>query len=311
MAAEARGRPVATGIGIALGMLLVAPGLGGAKARESQRPELRVMTYNIRLDTPADGDHSWSHRRGWVVAQLQWLRPQVFGMQEVVPGQKSDLAQDLPDYQIIGGGRDDGHERGEASPIGFDRRQLRLLDSGMFWLSPTPAVPSMGWDAAYPRIATWARLELRAGKRSLLVLNTHWDNLGREARRQSALQMAAWLKAQSRRCEPVVLLGDFNSDLQDEPLRILASDSPLREARALAGAQAFGPAGTFNDFQAQPSTAPRIDYVFVGTGIDVQRYTVFAQHIDGHVPSDHFPVLADLALEPCARTRLSSGASDR
>ena len=68
----------------------------------------------------------------------------IFGMQEVQPNQKSDLAADLPQYRLFGGGRDDGKEKGEASPIGFDTRRFDFIEGGMFWLSPTPTVPSRG-----------------------------------------------------------------------------------------------------------------------------------------------------------------------
>ena len=108
-------------------------------ARESLT--LRLMTYNIRLDLASDGQNSWSHRREWVAAQVDWLHPDIFGMQEVLPNQKSDLAAALPRYRLVGDGRD-GNGEGEASPIGFDTRRLDLLGSGMYWLSPTPDVSS-------------------------------------------------------------------------------------------------------------------------------------------------------------------------
>ena len=93
---------------------------------------IRLMTYNIRLDLASDGANAWPHRRDWVAAQIVWLRPDIFGMQEVLPNQKSDLSAALPGYQILGGGRDDGKEKGEASPIGFNPQRFDLLESGLF-----------------------------------------------------------------------------------------------------------------------------------------------------------------------------------
>lgn len=277
---------------------LYAVSTGAAPVADPTR--LRVMTYNIRLDLASDGVNRWANRSHWVAAQVQWLRPDIFGLQEVLPGQKADLADQLPQYRIIGGGRDDGKETGEASPLGFDKRRFALLESGLFWLSLTPSVPSKGWDAALPRIVTWARLRLRGTQQVVLAVNTHWDHIGIIARQQSGAQMLRWIGENAKRCEKVVLLGDFNSELDSEQMRALTKEPlSLRDARGASRTPPFGPSGTFNAFEPQPNPSRAIDHVLLGRHIDVERYAVFAQIIDGRVPSDHFPVLADLVLKPC------------
>jgi endonuclease/exonuclease/phosphatase family metal-dependent hydrolase len=59
----------------------------------------------------------------------------------------------------------------------------------------------------------------------------------------------------------------------------------------------YGPVGTFNDFKPELPALDRIDYVFVGPRIRVQRYGVLTDSIAGRVPSDHFPLLTRLAFE--------------
>ena len=215
-----------------------------ASAAEPQ--SLRLMTYNIRLDLASDGVNAWPHRRPWVVAQVQWLQPDLFGMQEVLPHQKAELIADLPQYRIIGGGRDDGQEKGEASPIGYDTTRFAFLGGGLFWLSPTPDVPSKGWDAALNRVATWARLKVRGTRHVVLAINTHWDHIGIIARRESAAQIGRWIEANARRCERVMLFGDFNTEMDSEPLKLIRTSPGLRDARAVTKSAPFGPAGTFN-----------------------------------------------------------------
>ena len=268
-------------------------------APASEPLSLRLMTYNIRLDLASDGANSWPHRRESVAAQVLWLHPDIFGMQEVQPNQKSDLAADLPQYRLFGGGRDDGKDKGEASPIGFDTLRLDFLEGGMFWLSPTPTVPSRGWDAAYNRIATWVRLRVHGTSQVVLAVNTHWDHIGLVARRQSAVQILRWLEANTRHCEQVMLFGDFNSEIDSEQLRFIAgSPLGLREARAASKSAPFGPAGTFNNF-AMTFDTKAIDHFFLGKQIEVERYMVLAQPIGGRWPSDHFPVFVDLKLKEC------------
>ena len=266
-----------------------------APAREPL--SLRLMTYNIRLDLASDGANAWPHRRAWVAAQVTWLHPDIFGLQEVRPNQKAELAADLPQYRLFGGGRDDGEEKGEASPIGFDTKRFDFLEGGLFWLSPTPSIPSRGWDAAFNRIVTWARLRDHGTRQVILVINTHWDHIGLIARRQSAAQINRWIETNKRHCEQLMLLGDFNSEIDSEQMRLLTANAlGLRDARAASKSRPFGPAGTFNDF-SMSSDAKAIDHILLGREVDVERYMVLAQLIDGRWPSDHFPVLVELRLD--------------
>jgi endonuclease/exonuclease/phosphatase family metal-dependent hydrolase len=270
-----------------------------ASAKPPEPQVLRLMTYNIRLDLAADGANAWEHRRQWVAAQVNWLRPDIFGMQEVLPNQKAELAAALPQYRLFGGGRD-GKDAGEASPLGFDTKRFDFLEGGMFWLSPTPEVPSKAWDAAYRRIVTWARLRIHGTRQVVLAVNTHWDHIGLIARRQSAAQMVRWLEANARRCESVLVFGDFNSEIDSAQMRaMLQGPLALRDARTASKSAPFGPTGTFNGFKASAAGSSAIDHVLLGARIEVERYAVFSQAIDGRVPSDHFPVLVDLTLTPC------------
>ena len=284
-------------LGVAAAALSVTA-LVSAAAEQSQ--PLRLMTYNIRLDLASDGANGWENRRPWVAAQVLWLRPDIFGLQEVLPNQKADLIADLPQYRLFGGGRDDGKEKGEASPIGYDEVRFEFVEGGTFWLSPTPDVPSRAWDAAYPRIVTWARLKFRDSGQVLLAINTHWDHIGIVARLQSAGQIVRWIEVNARRCDAILLFGDFNSEYDSAQMRALTqSPLALRDARAVSKSAPFGPTGTFNGFRAAPAESRAIDHVLIGSRIDVERYAVFSQVIEGRLPSDHFPVLVDLTITQC------------
>ena len=271
---------------------------------DGQATELRVMTYNIRLDTPTDGLSDWQHRREMLTSQIYWLRPDIFGLQEVVFTQKQYIANAFRfDFALVGVGRDDGKDGGESSPIGYNIHRFKLMDSGTFWLSPTPDVPSKGWDAAYPRVATWVRLREKKGGKMILTVNTHWDHIGAEARKQSALQVKQWLIAHRKTKDHVIVIGDFNAEPDSEPLAILTDlKSPvwLRSAALNSTTKPFGPKGTFNDFKLQPETVRTIDHILVGgqTGGEmwISHYAVIAQNVDGRMISDHYPVLADLKL---------------
>jgi endonuclease/exonuclease/phosphatase family metal-dependent hydrolase len=277
-----------------LGAMLALAGPAAAGSRNSV--PLRAMTYNIRLDLASDGENAWPMRREIVAALIRHEAPDILGMQEVLLGQKSDLEQALPELAMVGGGRDDGKNRGEFSPIAYRRERFVLLDSGTFWLSRTPETPSKDWDAAYPRIATWAVLRDRKSGWTLRVLNTHFDHLGIVARRESAALLSNWLMRGAQARLPTILMGDLNATPDDMGYRLLAETSALglRDARANSETPVYGPPGTFNGFKIDARAPAPIDHIFVSGRFHVQRYSVVTQHWGGRLPSDHYPVVADL-----------------
>lgn len=273
-----------------------------AQARTASCPApLLAMSYNIRLDTPADGANGWAFRRDWLIDQIVILRPALLGMQEVLPNQRADLEAALPGYAFIGEGRDGGTS-GEASPIAIDRSLFRIGNSGTFWLSPTPELPSVGWDAAFPRIVSWAHLVRKADRAGVLVVNTHWDHVGIVARRESGRQMAEWIAANRLAGERVIVLGDFNTDLADPALAQLLAGHSLNAAAG--NAEARGPEDSrpsFNGFDAMPGQGKTIDHILTSDDVLTIRHMVIAQHFGGRVASDHFPVVALLKLPPGKR----------
>jgi endonuclease/exonuclease/phosphatase family metal-dependent hydrolase len=93
-------------------------------------------------------------------------------------------------------------------------------------------------------------------------------------------------------------MGDLNSRPDDAGYRLLA-DSPalgLRDARTISRIPPYGPPGTFNGFQINGDAAAPIDHVFVSSRFTVERYSVVTQHWGGRLPSDHYPVVADLLI---------------
>lgn len=282
---------------IALVMAMFAAAqLAWAGARDCPAP-LLAMTYNIRLDTPADGDNAWPLRRDFLIGQVLVLRPAILGMQEVLPNQRQDLEAGLPGYSFVGGGRDDGKLAGEASPIAVDHSVFRIRASGMFWLSPTPDVPSRGWDAAFPRVASWVRLTRRSDGKSLLVVNTHWDHVGQLARQNSGVQLARWIADNRHAGDEVLLMGDFNSVADDQALRpIMAPETGLRDARKAAVRGTAGPDFSFNGFSPEQEGRQLIDHIFASPGIGVVKHMVVAESAHGRFPSDHFPVVALFTL---------------
>lgn len=267
-----------------------------AQTGPAQATPIRAMTFNIRLDTAADGPNAWPHRQNMVADLIRYEAPDVLGLQEVLLNQKQALEAALPDYAFAGVARDDGIEAGEFSPLAWRRDRFDLIDSGTFWLSPTPDVPGKAWDAALPRIATWARLRDRASGRVIRVLNTHFDHVGAEAKLRSAQLIARW--AAEGGAVPTIVMGDFNSPPSSPPMAALvdAPASGLRNALSISRSAPYGPPGTFTGFRIDAAPPQPIDHILVSPGITVQRHAIVTQHWEGRLPSDHYPVVADLEI---------------
>jgi len=271
---------------------------------------LRVLSYNIRYNNPADGANAWPRRRDRVASVLHLYHPDLIGLQEVLHDQLVYLASRLPMYGWVGVGRDDGDTRGEYTVIFYRRARLDLVRSGTFWLSQTPDVPGrMGWDADCVRIVTWAEFVDKETGAPCVHANTHFDHRGKRARVESARLLRAFLAARPT-AMPAIVTGDFNCTEQSETYRTLteataADGLPLRDAMHIAQAPHHGPSGSLNTQFAEP-LREKIDYIFVWPQVEeeceekrkiqVQRHAILADHWDGCYPSDHLPVLADLRI---------------
>lgn len=258
---------------------------------------VRVISYNIRFDAP-DDDPAWSVRRPHLTAQMRFLDPDVLGLQEALPHQVVEMAAALSDHDHYGVGRDDGAGAGETTTVFWRRARFEAVRTQTLWCSPTPDRPSRGWDAALPRTVTRVILRERTTGDLLDVRNTHFDHVGAEARLGCAEMIAGLSPATiDGRTARVVVMGDFNTGPDSEPYRALIA-SGLSDARAVSPV-VFGPTGTYNGFEAaRGQGAAAIDHVFVGTGLGVARFAVLTDSIGGKVISDHFPVVADLVLDP-------------
>lgn len=256
-------------------------------------PEINIATYNLRLDTASDGPNAWPHRVDAVKALIRYHEFDIVGTQEGLPGQIADLDA-MPGFAHVGVGRDDGRNAGEHSAIYYRSARFELEKHGDYWLSETPDRPSKGWDAVCcNRIASWAKLRDRASGRRFFVFNVHFDHQGEVARRESAKLMLRKMREIAGDAT-VVCIGDFNSTPDTEQIRTM--QTALRDARTISAEPPYGPQGTFEDFKLDSKLPERIDYIFVGRGIEVLKYATLTDSVEARFPSDHLPVVARIRL---------------
>lgn len=253
---------------------------------------LNVMTFNIRLSLDSDKENSWENRKNDALQLLDYYHPDVFGVQEAVPQQMTDLKTGLKNYDFVGVGRDDGANKGEYSAIFYNTEKLQVLQSGTFWLSETPDRPSKGWDAAYNRVCTYALFKTKKGGRKFWAFNVHFDHVGIIARENSSKLILEKINTLNPRNFPVVLTGDFNLTDKTEPIKIISKT--MSDSFYNCRKPHYGPTGTFTGFDVNTVPKDRIDYIFT-KGLSCQSIRTINDRRENLLyPSDHFPVLAEL-----------------
>jgi endonuclease/exonuclease/phosphatase family metal-dependent hydrolase len=253
--------------------------------------EVKVMTYNIKYHGVRETENRWVDRKEHLIKLLSHYDASFIGLQESLLDQVQYIERYLKGYNYIGVGRDDGRTRGEYSPIFYNPKKYTLLDSKTIWLSETPDKPSKGWDAALNRVCTYGLFKNIETDKKIWVFNTHFDHIGRNAKKNSVDLLLNVINGVNSENYPVVLMGDLNLTPDEEPIQLLSRK--LNDGKTVSLKPFYGPVGTFNSFRNE-EIKTRIDYIFT-KNIQVLNY----EHIDDRLPnnkhiSDHLPVLTTL-----------------
>lgn len=254
--------------------------------------ELKVMSYNIRLDHKGDGDNAWPVRKEATIAMLEDVKPDVFGIQEALPHQVAYITEQAPNYKNVGVGRDDGVSKGEFMSVFWNTETIEMLEWGTYWLSETPDVPSYGWDAGCRRTATWTLMKDKRNGRKFYFVNTHLDHKGVLARKNGLKLVVDNIAAMNPEGFPMVLTGDFNVLPDDECLVDL--DKKMQSARKIA--KVTDNLSTFNGWgNKKPEDEYVIDYIYVSGFKSVPEYcTNMQQYAEKPYISDHYPIISVL-----------------
>ena len=256
---------------------------------------IKLITYNIRLDVAIDGENDWTHRKDFFASQIQFYEPDIFGVQEAKPNQVIDINALLPLYANVGMGRE-GEGQGESSNIYYKKDRFIVSESSTFWLSETPNEISNGWDAACNRVCTYALFKDKKTKTTFWVFNTHLDHIGEEARTKGMELILSKIELLNTKKYPVFFMGDFNSEPDTD--RIIQLKKIMNDSRDISKEKPFGPSGTFNNFKHDQAVTKLIDYVFVSKNnkFEVLKYAVLSDSKDLRYPSDHLPVFVEVNL---------------
>ncbi len=251
---------------------------------------VKLMTYNIRYDNKNDGKNWWELRKEKVAELIRYYEPEILGTQEGLFHQIKYLDSTLLKYKFIGVGRDDGMDKGEFCAIFFDTTKFHLLYQSTFWLSETPDRVSVGWDAAMERICTYAIFKNKSNSENIYVFNTHFDHIGKEARKNAAdLILEKINRLTGNMAGKIILMGDFNLTPDENP--VMKINELINDAKNISIKKPYGPEGTFNGFDITKKLTDRIDYIFTKNVKVLEHVTIDDRVDDFKYPSDHLPVM--------------------
>jgi endonuclease/exonuclease/phosphatase family metal-dependent hydrolase len=253
--------------------------------------EMKVMTFNLRVNVESDGKNSWPHRITKVAEVINTQQPLMFGTQEGNLDMLNDLSKELPDYEWIGQGRFGG-KKDEFCAIFYKQEDVKLIQTEDFWLSETPSVPgSKSWETDYPRMCTIAHFKVKDEK-ELLLFNTHLDHISQNARENGIKLIVEKMEKKIQETKlPALLMGDFNSEPGNNVIQYLDGVNFMRscyENEDMMGT-------TYHDFEGGED-GPQIDYIYFSEGLKQLEMGIDRTDFSGKYPSDHYPVWSTIIV---------------
>ena len=237
----------------------------------------RFISQNILFKNIAGGN-TVEDRKPRFKALMQEYCPDIVGIQEYSEDWKTYINNTFGDIYT---------EISSANKCILLRKdRYTLLDSGFFYLSPTPDVRSQFEGDSGPRACIWAIATDDITNTTFLILNCHpdWNN-----DTQRALQVDVIFNHMGEKIQqyPTLLCGDFNT-LPDGPVyaRIIQD---VKDASVNAENNLSDVDYTYHGF-GKSSTL--IDYIFYTDPFKPVNYRIISEMYKGHV-SDHYAVMTD------------------
>lgn len=258
--------------------------------------EIKIISFNVRYGTAKESNSSnnWQYRKAACVSMIKDQKPSCIGFQEAVYDlQFKYFLEELKDeYDGFGVGRDDGKEKGECMGILYRKSEIKKIDGGTFWLSPTPDTPSKAdvWDAACFRSATWGIFEVIATGKRFCYINTHLDHKGATARSESMKLIGERFKKYNPDGFPQFLSADFNAS---------PSSSIFKNLPLMFNSREHAPTGhsdQISTYNAWGGGSGLIDNILFSKATTVEYHTIIEPYESVAYLSDHYPIYAIFSL---------------
>ncbi len=279
---------------------------------EGHRPAAEIKVVSFNLDA---NEATLAERAERLLPLILSFEPDSIGVQEARGSWNRKLNDGLvrQGYVRVGvdaGGNANGSDAYFATYIFFRKDKYQLIDSGTFWMSKTPDVPSI-YDSTVDcnRTCTWALLEDKETGFRYVHMNTHLDWMNMEVNKIQVAMIREQIERFEAMGYPVFATGDYNCDEGTASYHEMLQSDVIADSKHVA--EKTMNLGTYPSYGQYDVTVEKpIDYVFVTKDMmDVHEYKVIDEKPGGEYVSDHnglfvhatvktLPIVADDKLVP-------------
>lgn len=255
---------------------------------EGKLPKQKVKIMSMNIDA---NESTMQQRAGGLISVLKSHDPDSIGVQECRGGWNMTLYDGLRDKYARVGIAADGQDESSSSfatYIFYKKDKYNVVDSGTFWLSKTPDVPSIyGSTVDCNRTCTWAIFEDKKTGFKYVHMNSHLDWMDVKA---TDYQISL-IRDQILRFEamglPVFATGDYNTDEGTDTYKLMLQNDKIADSKFIA--KKTMSLGTYPDYGAYDVTKTKpIDFCFVTKdNMSVIEYKVVDDKPKGKYISDH------------------------
>lgn len=266
-------------------------------------PTYRVVSFNVMCSVCGAGYDAWEERLVYFGQMFDTIQPDLIGLQEIVFDFEVDqVLAELPGYaaNFYKGDGVDFYPNPDATVL-YKTSRFDLLDSGIYWLSPTPDIP---WSIGYsdgqtlPRMVAWVKLYDKNYDQNIYFATTHFDST--HPHQENSAPQFIQTTAEWAALAPVIWTGDFNTEPRDPAFNILTNGIDATGFRMFDSFEKVG-----NDWNREfntdtvPAYDPinRIDHIFAaGADWTTKFWWVDLRKFGENTfyPSDHRLIWADL-----------------
>lgn len=238
----------------------------------SSDPPIKVMSFNIRHNDPAD-PQTIDQRLPLMVNVIRSNQPDIFGVQEFSNNPfRSHFVDSMAslgyaDYWVV-----DTVTHGSPKVIFYKTVRFSVTHGGAFGL---------GTDN---RSAQWAVIKDLETNKEYFYCNSHWGLTAAE-RIYHAERLAEGIQSNNTGHLPLIIFGDFNAQPGTPEISYIMSELDVTDALG-------GPLGDPTFHQWSSTGKSKIDWVMSDRNFSFTAAKVITTSYGGYWPSDHWPVMA-------------------
>jgi len=249
---------------------------------------IKVVSLNVLTATSAIKNQQ-GEREPRIVSFVNEYQPDSMGVQECEVFWRMRL-----DAVLGGYARAQEVTTVTKNYIYYRKDKLKVVDSGVFWLSETPEESSKGFGSNFYISCCWAIFESLENGSRYVHMNTHLDVNSEEIRVKELTVLLPRAQQFIDDGYAVIITGDFNSS-EDSVIYSTITATDLKSSRYLT--KDTSSTGTFNGLVEKAVYKGPIDYCFVNKEVSVDKYRVIVKQDDGFM-SDHNALYIEMKVYP-------------